>query len=304
MLFRAICLQFVISTAVSAIIRGAAPLQRRLEPHSFASASALSNKNVEAGNLQRRVSQDEREKKWSAQLEEAPWINSDSCNGYGQNNLYFTKSLSKKVNKRIPLSKTESTKSIFTFPSNVRYTVRSTGTTYQGDELVLKFVNIRVPHAACEVVALRTLGYFVEAGVTEVGKTGVIVMLKQPGQPLHKVDAWRNAPLQQKFKIYHEAQDQACSQVYQWIRLHDFVYSDFTPLNLPISTRGKGKDITLQSVKFVDFGPPGVVEIRNHPSPEEFEKWFSARWDFLWEPLVVIPANERPPSACPGLLGK
>ncbi|KAJ3784710.1 hypothetical protein GGU10DRAFT_21871 [Lentinula aff. detonsa] len=236
--------------------------------------------------------------------QEAPWINSDNCNGYGQNNLYFTKSLSNKVKKRIALSKAESTKSVFTFPSNVKYTVRSTDTTYQGDELVLKFVDIRVPHAACEVVALRTLGYFVEAGVIEVGKTGVIVMLKQPGKPLHKVDAWRRAPLQQRFKIYHEAQDQACSQVYQWIRQHGFVYSDLTPLNIHVSTRGEGKHITLRSVKFVDFGPPGVLEIRYYPSTEEFEKWFSARWDFLWEPLVVIPATERPPSACPGLLRK
>ncbi|KAJ3743958.1 hypothetical protein DFH05DRAFT_1493203, partial [Lentinula detonsa] len=268
MLFRPICLQFVISTAVSAIIRGAAPPQRRLEPES---ASALSNNlNVEAGNLQRRVSQDDRERKWFTQLQEAPWINSDNCNGYGQTSLYFTKDLSNKVKKRIALSKAESTKSVFTFPSNVRYTVRSTNTTYRGDELVLKFVDIRVPNAACEVVALWTLGYFVEAGVIEVGKTGVIVMLKQPGKPLHKVDAWRKAPLQQRYKIYHEAQDQACSQVYQWIRQHGFVYSDLTPLNIHVSTRGEGKDITLQSVKFVDFGPPGVVEIRYYPSPEEF----------------------------------
>ncbi|GAW08894.1 hypothetical protein LENED_011003 [Lentinula edodes] len=220
--------------------------------------------SLEAKSLERRLdSQEIRDRKWAKQLNE-PWLDfcPDDCEGFGQNSNYFREDISKKI-----------------------------------------FVDLSKRNAACEVVSLQYFEYFIDAGIVKDDPgTGVIVMKKQPGKPLHKIKAWQEAPLKQKLAIYHKVQSTVCSKIYDWIQRRELLYSDFTPLNILVILDRKGESIRLKSVKIVDFGPPGVVETKYTPTPQVFEQFFSARWDFLWEPLVVIPENERPRSACPALL--
>ncbi|KAJ3915254.1 hypothetical protein F5877DRAFT_70023 [Lentinula edodes] len=274
--------------------------------------------SLEAGSLERRLdSQEIRNRKWAEQLNASsePWLDfcPDDCEGFGQNSDYFPttyvalhsigEDISKKIVKRVPLSNTGASRNIFTLPRDSKYKVNSSGKTYKGDDIALKFVDLSKRNAACEVVSLQYFEYFIDAGIVKDDPgTGVIVMKKQPGKPLHKIKAWQEAPLKQKLAIYHKVQSTVCSKIYDWIQRRELLYSDFTPLNILVILDGKGELIRLKSVKIVDFGPPGVVETKYTPTPQVFEQFFSARWDFLWEPLVVIPEKEKPHSACPALI--
>ncbi|KAJ3806126.1 hypothetical protein F5876DRAFT_69212 [Lentinula aff. lateritia] len=207
----------------------------------------------------------------------------DDCEGYSKNSNYFREDISKKIVNRVPLSKTGASRNIFTIPRDSKYKVNSSGKTYKGDDIALKFVDLSKLNAACEVVSLQYFKYFIDAGIVkEDPGTGVIVMKKQPGKPLHKIKAWKEAPLKQKFAIYHEIQSTVCSKIYDWIERRELLYSlpknfehlflssDFTPLNILVILDGKGKSIQLQSVKIVDFGPPGVVETKYTPTLQAF----------------------------------
>ncbi|KAH7875657.1 uncharacterized protein C8R40DRAFT_1102763 [Lentinula edodes] len=313
MLFRTIVLLQFIMDACTVCIAASIP-QRMATPHCRGSyqtpeiGRSLRDRDsisLEAGSLERRLdSQEIRNRKWAEQLNE-PWLDfcPDDCEGFGQNSDYFREDISKKIVKRVPLSNTGASRNIFTLPRDSKYKVDSSGKTYKGDDIALKFVDLSKRNAACEVVSLQYFEYFIDAGIVKDDPgTGVIVMKKQPGKPLHKIKVWQEAPLKQKLAIYHKVQSTVCSKIYDWIQRRELLYSDFTPLNILVILNGKGELIRLKSVKIVDFGPPGVVETKYTPTPQVFEQFFSARWDFLWEPLVVIPEKEKPRSACPALI--
>ncbi|KAF8824772.1 hypothetical protein HHX47_DHR7000378 [Lentinula edodes] len=176
-----------------------------------------------------------------------PWLDfcPDDCEGFGQNSDYFREyflfnweattyvalhsigeDISKKIVKRVPLSNTGASRNIFTLPRDSKYKVDSSGKTYKGDDIALKFVDLSKRNAACEVVSLQYFEYFIDAGIVKDDPgTGVIVMKKQPGKPLHKIKAWQEAPLKQKLAIYHKVQSTVCSKIYDWIQRRELLYS-------------------------------------------------------------------------------
>ncbi|KAJ4480205.1 hypothetical protein J3R30DRAFT_3403740 [Lentinula aciculospora] len=161
------------------------------------------------------------------------------------------------------------------------------------NSIAFKLVDLKEPSAACEVVELQRFGFLVETEVESAKtgqKEGLIVMEKHLGVPLHKVSAWIRAPPRSSKSIQYTTRFKTAVAV-----------SDLTPLNILVTLHEEGDSIQLQSVNIVDFGPPGILGIHYIPTLDLYEKWFSARWEFLWEPLVRIPKDKRPLRACPGL---
>ncbi|KAJ3882335.1 hypothetical protein F5051DRAFT_41325 [Lentinula edodes] len=234
------------------------------------------------------------DEKWFKQLE-VFWINYNParrwqwCKGYGQPVFDLTSKLIERVSFS---GKGSNNKGIFTLQTD--YTVGSGENvrTYPKQTVIAKLINHRLEaRAACEVWALNHFGLLIEAGriTAEAQDTfGVIVMHKQPGKPLHDVEEWNTAPVDQKRAVVQDLRKQVQDLIYRWIQEKGVVHADFDPDNVlvDIARNKETNAIRLEHFAIVDFGSPGVWLMRKVPSEQTFTTWFNARWDFLWEEVI------------------
>ncbi|KAJ3914985.1 hypothetical protein F5877DRAFT_70255 [Lentinula edodes] len=213
------------------------------------------------------------------------------CKGYGQ--PVFGKDLTSKLIERVSFSeKGSNNKGIFTLKTDYTAGSGENVRTYPKQTVIAKLINHRLEaRAACEVWALNHFGLLIEAGriTAEAQDTvGVIVMHKQPGKPLHDVEEWNTAPVDQKRAVVQDLREQVQDLIYRWIQEKGVVHADFDPDNVlvDIARNKETNAIRLEHFAIVDFGSPGVWLRRKVPSEQTFTTRFNARWDFLWEEVI------------------
>ncbi|KAJ3971154.1 hypothetical protein EV361DRAFT_912578 [Lentinula raphanica] len=139
--------------------------------------------------------------------------------------------------------------------------------------------------AAGEVKALRSIGREVEAGFASLrgekkDSLGVIKMPKIPGDSF----AW-GTQLRQSLQNAHPEKGVEFFQIVEILKSevktmisgylqHGFIHVNPGPGNVHTTSAA---EINLQ-----DFDDVNIYKIHRVPSPDEFDKFFEKRWNFLW----------------------